>query len=138
MAGVQVVPLSQTIVLPPRIFCPKMIVQIICLARKLRVKVKHFHAKFSSSRSLSTLQLRGAFQSSCVFYFRGHTYNYMVNGHQAIISPQLGNTDNHFGTEGVSINKVDFSVNRRHSQLILYFILEKQMLIQVICTFFYR
>jgi hypothetical protein len=47
------------IVLPPRFFCPKFIVRFIRLARNLRLKVKYFRAKLSSSRSLSTNQIVG-------------------------------------------------------------------------------
>ena len=43
---------------------PKMIVRFICLARNLRLKCKYFCAKLSISRSLSTRQLPGVFQSS--------------------------------------------------------------------------
>ena len=90
------------IVLPPRFCCPKMIVRLICLAKNLRLKVKYFRTKLSSSSSLSTLQLRGAFRSSwCFYYFKSHTYNYLVNGQRTLILPKLGTWTTIFGTEGV-------------------------------------
>lgn len=54
---------------------PNMIVQFICLGRNLKLKVKYFSAKLSSSRRLSTPQLQGGgggegrdtFWSSCYF-----------------------------------------------------------------------
>ena len=51
------------IVLPPSLFGPKMIVQFISPAKNLRLKVKYFCAKLSSSRSLSTLQLHETFEN---------------------------------------------------------------------------
>ena len=57
------------IVLPPGFCCPKTIVQFICMARNLRLKVKYICAKLSSLRSLSTPQLWGAFWSSwCILF----------------------------------------------------------------------
>ena len=49
--------------------CPKTIVRFICPARHLRLKVRYFRAKLSSSRSLLTPQLWDAFWSSSCFLF---------------------------------------------------------------------
>jgi hypothetical protein len=48
---------------------PKMIVWFICIIINLRLKVKCYHVKLSSSRSLSTPQLWRAFWSNCCFTF---------------------------------------------------------------------
>ena len=71
-------------------FCPKMIVQFICPARYLRLKVKYFCTKLSSSSIFLTLQFRGRFGVVIVFNFKSHAYNYSVNGQWALISPKLG------------------------------------------------
>ena len=42
------------IVLHPRFFCPEMIVQLVCLARNLRLKVKYFRATFIIKKSFDT------------------------------------------------------------------------------------
>ena len=84
-----ILPLSQNNVLPPRFVCPKMVVQFICPARNLRLKVKKNHVKLSSSRRLSTLQLLGGgFGVVVVFYCKSHSYNCSVNGQRALFSPK--------------------------------------------------
>ena len=78
------------IVLPPGIFRPKMIVLFIWLARILRLQVKYFGTKLSTSISLSTPQLPRVFQISfCFIYFKSHTYNYSVKDQGALILPKL-------------------------------------------------
>ena len=90
------------IVLPPGFLGPKMIVWFISRTRNLRIKVKYFRAKLSSSRSLSTPQLWRVFQSSCCFFnFKSHTYNYSIVDQRALISSKLRTRANYFGTEGV-------------------------------------
>ena len=48
---------------------------------------------------------RGRFGVVDVFYFKSHTYNCLVNGHQALILPKLETWTFNFGTEGVHVNK---------------------------------
>ena len=76
------------IVILPGFFCPKIIVQFICPARNLRLKVKRNPPTFYI-KSLSTPQLPGIFRSSCCILFKSHTYNYSVNGQCALILPKL-------------------------------------------------
>ena len=90
------------IVLPHGFFCPKMIVQFLCLAINSRLKFKYFDPKFSSSRSLSTLQLQGAFWSSFCFLFL-KSYLQLLSPWLAGLNLDVRNTDNHFEAERVSI-----------------------------------
>ena len=57
---------------------------------------------FYYQEALRCRNFRGRFGVVVVFYCKSHTYNYAVNGQQALISLKLEtNPDNHFGTERV-------------------------------------
>ena len=95
------------IVLPPIKICPKTIVWLICPTRNLRFKVKHFHAKLSSSRSLSTLQLRGHFVVVIDLYFKKESFLQLLGQWSAGLNvAKVRNTDNHFKMEAVSSIKI--------------------------------
>ena len=98
------------IVQPPNFFPPKMVVGVSAQLRNLRLKVKHFHAKISIARSLSTPQLPGVFQSECWFQFKSHTQNYLVNGQHAFISSKAKNQHNQSLWDGGSN---DFGMNSK-------------------------
>ena len=91
------------IVLPLRFFCPRLLGSFARL-QILRLKVKYFHAKLSSSRSLSTPQLRGLFRSSCCFYLKSNL-QLLGQWSAGLNLAKIKNTDNHFGTDGVACLK---------------------------------
>jgi hypothetical protein len=70
-------------------FCPKMIVQFICLTRNLRLKIKYFCPELSISRNILEHKPPGCFRIVIFNYFKSHTYNYSVNAHHALILPKL-------------------------------------------------
>ena len=47
------------------------------------------HQTFIKEKSFNTVT-SGAFRSSSCYFLKSHTYNYSVDGHRAIISPELG------------------------------------------------
>ena len=72
-------------------YVPKWLFGLFARLEIRLLKVKYFRAKLSSSRSLLTMQLRGAVQGVVVgVYFKSHTYIYLVNGQWALISPKIG------------------------------------------------
>ena len=71
------------------------------LGQNSRLKVKYVHTQPSTSRSLSTPQLPGAFWSSCHFRFSESYLRPIQSMISGLNLTQAMNTDNHYGTEGV-------------------------------------
>ena len=90
-------------------------------ARNLSLKVNYFGVKLSSSWILLTLQLRGRLGVLDVFYFKSHTYNYLVNDPWVLILPKLG-------TWTIILGRSEYHVTGwPHPTIIYLFILESNV-----------
>jgi hypothetical protein len=95
------------IVLPPRFFRPKTIVQFISWAKNLRLKVQYFRAKPSSSKNSFDTATSGGVSEQLLFFYTikvtlTTTRRSMV-ALISLISPKLRTQTNRFRTEGVHI-----------------------------------
>ena len=87
--------------LPSRYFCPKMLVCFICMARNLRVKVKHFLHQTFIIKKLFDTATSGDVSEQLLFSILRVILTTTGQWSAGLTIAKVRNSYNHFGTEGV-------------------------------------
>ena len=84
-----ILPSSQSDCPTSRIFWSRNDCPVYLAGQKFEAQSQIFSANFPYQEVFRHCNFQGHFRVVVVFYFKSHTYNYLVNGQRALISPKL-------------------------------------------------